>query len=259
MTDQGDISNNRVVTDSMLNANNAALAGESMIVVGGAGTGKTQWIREITKSLTKLGREVLVVAPTGTAAIRANGFTIHRAFGIGAKPGIEFEMNVSMTSQLNSVVGSIDTLIIDEISMVSAPMLDQIAMRLKATQQQRIAPSDQEFSKKFGNRQIILVGDPFQIKPVDKPPMILHLQENNYQSIWWFSAKSYDSKSLSHFEFRDHFRQDETEFLDHLSSLRHGKTSDQLYKFFKKRQTQNDYLDAELGGIFLVAKKNSTR
>ena len=59
MKDQGDIPNNRVVTDSMLNANNAALAGESMIVVGGAGTGKTQWIREITKSLTKLGREVL--------------------------------------------------------------------------------------------------------------------------------------------------------------------------------------------------------
>jgi hypothetical protein len=254
VTDKRVKKSERVVTESMRNATKAALAGESMIVIGGAGTGKTQWIREIANSLVELGRDVLVVAPTATAAIRANGFTIHRAFGIAAKPGIEFETSVSMPSQLNSVVGSIDTLIIDEISMISAPMLDQIAMRLRATQRQRIAPSDQEISKHFGNRQIILVGDPFQIKPVSKH-IAPYLPEFGYKSIWWFSAKSYDSTSLRHVELRDHFRQDDTEFLDHLISLRHGKTTDQLFEFFKKRQQQNDYSENELAGISLVAKK----
>ena len=218
----------------MVEASKAVANGDSMLVVGGAGTGKTWWLRQTVDHLRQQNKNVLVVAPTGNAAINCGGFTIHRAFDLRPTTNL-FSATAYLSPLIEGLLAEIDVLIIDEISMVPAPLLDQVALRLQKTRGSRDASDLDGFSHAFGGRQVILVGDPFQIQPIKNGDMGMHLEEFGYKSIWWFSSKTYDPSKLRHIEFRHNFRQDDSQYIDALTNLRRGRTLLKIFDFFLKR------------------------
>jgi ATP-dependent exoDNAse (exonuclease V) alpha subunit len=145
-------------------------------VTGKAGTGKSTLVEHLRN---KSSKNIAVLAPTGVAAVNVEGQTIHSFFGF--KPGIAPE-NVKKTYRNRKLYKNLDTLIIDEISMVRADLLDCISVFLKLNGPQEDVP--------FGGVQIIMVGDLYQLPPV------LSREEKDfyklrYKTPYFFSANQY--------------------------------------------------------------------
>ena len=226
-------------TSEMVQAAKAIENGESILVCGGAGTGKTWFVADMVSQLRRQNKNVLVVAPTANAALNCDGFTIHSAFNLQPTTDL-FSDTANLSSSVEEILAEVDVLVIDEISMVSAQLLDQVALRLRKTRGSRDASDIDGFGHAFGSRQVILVGDPFQIQPIKKGDVEIHLEEFGYKSIWWFSAKSYDPSKLRHFEFKENFRQqDAPQYLDALNNLRRGRKILKDFDFFRKRHSSH--------------------
>lgn len=243
-------------TPQMRSALDAAIAGESLLVIGGAGTGKTWWIHQTVPVLTALGKNVLVVTYTGAAAIRINAVTIHRAFGMRPEKSMLEYRETNVSRKVLDMLSIVDVVIIDEISMVSSPVLDQIANRLSSSAQTsgNLSASKQKFNENFGGRQLILVGDPYQLPPLSKNPTLEHAREYGYRSLWWFDSKSYHAESLKHFEFDVHFRQTEREFIEILSTLRTGELNANHVPFFRTRHESIVQFKSSDDPVHLVSK-----
>ena len=178
-------------------------------LTGAAGTGKTTLIERVVDecSLRKI-----VVAPTGVAALNIGGSTINSAFRIGFDtfPVIQ----ESNDPRFKKLLKKLELLIIDEISMVRAPMLDAISETLKL---------HRDSSEPFGGVHVLACGDLFQLPPVVKD----HEEEaiyEKYESIYFFSAKSFkEIESPSFYELTYSFRQsDDNNFYDLLNNIRLG-------------------------------------
>lgn len=135
---------------------------ENMFITGGAGTGKTHFLSYLKLRLENENKTFGVVAPTGTAALLVSGMTIQSFFGIGIDT-IEtkslFALITFMSVVRKDVLQRLDTLIIDEISMLHPMLLITIDYILKVLRNQ---------DTPFGGVQMIFIGDFFQLKPVDK-------------------------------------------------------------------------------------------
>ena len=125
---------------------------KSILLLGKPGTGKSTFIKYIKNNVEK---NIVVVAPTGIAAININGQTIHSLFKF--PPQLLIDIDIETSHELNSLIKRIKTIIIDEISMVSADKIDAIDRFLK---------HHKENDKPFGGIQIVCVGDLFQLPPV---------------------------------------------------------------------------------------------
>ena len=145
-----------VLTDEFRHALELLAGGRHVFLTGKAGTGKSTLIRLF---MAETNRNVVVVAPTGIAALNVDGYTIHRLFGFRTTTTLDDVRNGAYRpGRFAKTLASLQTLIVDEASMVRADVFDMVALALS-----RFGP---EPGTPFGGVQIVLVGDLYQLPPV---------------------------------------------------------------------------------------------
>lgn len=192
--------------------------GVSVFLTGKAGTGKTTFLHDIVASTTK---RHAVVAPTGVAAINAGGVTIHSFFQLPFDPYLpdvkelvtEYQMPErykALNKNKQNIIRTLELLIIDEVSMVRADLLDAIDMTLR-----RVRRS----SRPFGGVQLLLIGDVHQLSPVvteaERPYM-----ERVYPSPYFFASKALQQIKYVTIELTKVYRQQDAAFVDLLNHVR---------------------------------------
>ena len=190
---------------------------KNLLLHGGAGTGKSAKIKELVTHL----ENVVVVAPTGTAALNLGedvaASTIHSLFGFKlGLLGSDTSWVQSMSSQRKQKLSLIDTLVIDEISMVNADVMDAINFSLQAAKKNH---------RPFGGARLILVGDLYQLPPVlsSKDKELADYVKRTYGTFWFFNAKVWNASDFDVLELDKYYRQT-GEFLESLKRLRIGGT-----------------------------------
>jgi hypothetical protein len=188
---------------------------QHIFLTGKAGTGKTTFLKYVREHSDK---KMLVAAPTGVAAINAGGVTLHSLFQLPFEPyipGAGYRENTTryrMTTQKIDLLKSADTLVIDEISMVRADLLDAVDNALR-----RYRSSWQP----FGGVQMLYIGDVFQLPPVAKEEEWALLAPY-YQSQFFFHAKAWLQAPPLYIELKKIYRQKEQRFIDLLNKVRRG-------------------------------------
>jgi ATP-dependent DNA helicase PIF1 len=205
-----------VLTDEFRTALSLLEQGESIFLTGKAGTGKSTLIREF---LSRTSRNAVVAAPTGIAALNVDGYTIHRLFSFTPTVTVEHVRSEDYyPRKFGRVLSKIDTLIVDEASMVRADIFDCMATALE-----RFGPRPGE---RFGGVQIVLVGDLFQLPPVVTEPE-KHYFSEVYDSPFFFSARKYERHRFPVVELTTVFRQvGDSQLVDILNSVRDGSLDD---------------------------------
>ncbi|MCQ2147325.1 MAG: PIF1 family DEAD/DEAH box helicase [Bacteroidales bacterium] len=198
--------------------------GLSVYLTGKAGTGKTTFLRSIVENCPK---RCAVVAPTGVAAINAGGVTIHSFFQLPLCPYLpdvkelvtEYQLPEKEShykkSQIN-LFRSLDLLIIDEISMVRADILDAIDFRLRTFRRNQ---------KPFGGVQLLMIGDIQQLPPVVKDSEKQYY-DKVYPSPFFFFSKALQNTPYITLQLETVFRQRSQTFVDILNDVRSGTPSD---------------------------------
>jgi ATP-dependent DNA helicase PIF1 len=171
-------------------------AGRNVFLTGKAGTGKSTLVRHF---IANTNRKVVVAAPTGIAAINVGGFTIHSLFGFRPTTSLEdVQGDGYRPSRFTKTLRALETLIIDEASMVRADLFDMVASALK-----RFGPNP---ALAFGGVQIILVGDLYQL-----PPVVTDGEEEffrtRYQTPYFFSADTFTPANFPTISLSKVFRQ----------------------------------------------------
>ncbi|MBI2090525.1 MAG: AAA family ATPase [Deltaproteobacteria bacterium] len=217
----------------------------NLFVTGRAGTGKStllQYFRETTR------KNVVVLAPTGVAAVNVGGETIHSFFRF--KPDITPDRVKKLGQTKQELFQKIDTLIVDEISMVRADLLDAVA---KFLQLNRPTPR-----RPFGGAQMVLFGDLYQL-----PPVVQRKEEelfrSHYESPYFFSAKSFDSLRLEWVDLTKVFRQTDDAFLDILNRIRNGTVLDEDLARLNSRVREEIEFDSLDEFVFLTTTNDRAR
>ena len=196
--------------------------GRSVFLTGKAGTGKTTFLKYVTRTTSK---RFVVLAPTGVAAINAGGSTIHSFFQLPLCPYLpdvkdlvtEYQMPQkyrSLRKERIRIIRTLDLLIIDEISMVRADLLDAVDMMLR-----RYRRSE----KPFGGVQLLMIGDAQQLSPVVKDSERPYLSQV-YPSPYFFHSRALRSLPYVTIELQKVHRQQDAQFLDILNSIRENKS-----------------------------------
>lgn len=202
----------------------------SIFITGKAGTGKTTFLRNLRAQTHK---QMVVVAPTGVAAINAEGVTIHSFFQLPLSPFIptlEGQKNLISKSKLRNekrrILRQIEVLVIDEISMVRCDVLDEIDTILRFVRHRKSEP--------FGGIQVILIGDLYQL-----PPVVLSEEWNLlrpfYPTPYFFDSHVIRENPPIHIELDKIFRQTEADFIQLLNEVRNNQLSEQGYKLLQNR------------------------
>ena len=187
-----------------------------ILLLGSAGTGKSTFI-QIAKN--KLKKNIAVVAPTGIAALNAGGRTVHSFFRIDPRQLIPTPTYLTGTTAL--VVEKLDLLIIDEISMLNAPLLDAISSSLKM---------NKKSSLPFGGLSVLACGDIFQLEPVVKKQE-RDILLNQYPTHFFFGAHCLHDLVPTIFQLNKSFRHEsDTKYLKLLDNIRLGQNLDQTIK-----------------------------
>ena len=188
--------------------------GQNIFLTGKAGTGKTTFLKSLKE---KSPKRMIVVAPTGVAAINAGGVTIHSFFQLSFAPqiGIEREQTGQMrfTREKINIIRSLDLLVIDEISMVRADILDAV---------DRVLRRFKNRNKPFGGAQVLMIGDLQQLAPVVKNEEWALLKKE-YETMYFFSSKVLRETSFVSIELNHVFRQQDDLFISVLNKVRDNK------------------------------------
>ncbi len=188
----------------------------NIFLTGKAGTGKTTFLHNLRRSTHK---RMIVTAPTGVAAINAGGVTLHSFFQLPFGPYVPGSEAYGRNSQHRlgrekiNVVGSLDLLVIDEISMVRADLLDGVDEVLR-----RYRRSDLP----FGGVQLLMIGDLQQLSPVVKEDDWAILREF-YDSMYFFGCHALGLSDLVVIELKHIYRQSDTRFIDLLNRVRENR------------------------------------
>lgn len=198
-----------------------------VFITGRAGTGKSTFIELLKNKLTNFA----VVSPTGVAALNVGGQTIHSFFQL--RHG-HIDISRIFPVKYNQKYLALETLIIDEISMVRADMLDVIDMFLKVNRSCRSLP--------FGGVQVIAVGDLFQLPPIVAGAEEKAFIEDSYKgNPFFFSAKCLTEVNINRIEFKEIFRQKEQDFINLLNGVREGKDIDKVITSLNSRVFPSDH------------------
>lgn len=186
----------------------------NLFLTGKAGTGKTTFLRDV-KRYTK--KKHVVLAPTGVAAVNAGAMTIHSFFQFGFGPYVkgisEPKPNFNLNKQKLELIRNLDMIIIDEISMVRADLLDHISDEL-----QRIRKNFQP----FGGVQMVMIGDLQQLPPVVNS-VEGDILNRHYKSLYFFGCKALQNSDYYCIELKNVYRQTEQHFIDLLNRARTGE------------------------------------
>jgi ATP-dependent DNA helicase PIF1 len=190
------------------NAARSALEGGAPIVLltGRAGTGKSYFIRGLTRSQPI---PTALLAPTGLAAMNIGGQTVHSFFGFPPRPLIGLSEKPSWF--FTQTARRLKRLIIDEVSMLRADVLDAMDSHLRTARRSQ---------KPFGGVQMLLVGDFYQLPPVVRGDEGRMLEEAGYPSPFAFSAHVLRNHDVARFDLETVHRQTDQDFIDMLSAIR---------------------------------------
>ena len=200
----------------------------NLFITGKAGTGKTTFLRSVKENSHK---RMVVVAPTGVAAINAKGVTIHSFFQMPFGPILPNQISHASNQQRRfsktkiDIIKSLDLVIIDEISMVRADVLDGIDQVLRRYKNKH---------KVFGGVQILMIGDLQQLAPVVKPNEWSLLKEH-YNTVYFFSSKAYQAASVVSIELQHIYRQKNADFIKILNEIRNDQLSETSAAILNKR------------------------
>lgn len=182
-------------------------AGNNLFITGRAGTGKSTLL-QLFRNTTR--KKTVVLAPTGIAALNVKGQTIHSFFGFPPRPISKRDIKRRRNRRLYK---NMEVLVIDEISMVRADMLDNIDYFLKVNRES-YAP--------FGGVQVVFFGDLFQLPPVVASDAERSLFEMRYETPYFFSSDIFEDESfqMEMIELHKVYRQDNRHFLSLLEAIR---------------------------------------
>ncbi len=221
----------------------------NVFLTGKAGTGKTTFLHKIKSQSLK---RMVVVAPTGVAAINAKGVTIHSFFQMPFSPilpnSIESKSNVQRKFNKTKIdiIRSLDLVVIDEISMVRADLLDGIDEVLRRYKNR---------NKVFGGVQILMIGDLQQLSPVVKPDE-WELLKSYYETVYFFSSKAFKESNAISIELKHIYRQDNQEFISILNEIRNDKLTPKSAEILNKRFNPNFIPPKNDGYITLTTHNN---
>jgi len=208
----------------------ALYTNRSIFLTGKAGTGKTTFLHNLKKTTKK---QIAVVAPTGVAAINAGGTTMHSFFQLSFTPFVptaEGRRNLidklKMQSNRRKVLQELELLVIDEISMVRADVLDSVDTILRHIRYRNNEP--------FGGVQVIFIGDMFQLSPVATDDEWRLLSEY-YQSPYFFHSQAILQKQPVYIELDKIYRQTNADFIQVLNEVRNNCLSDFGLKLLQSR------------------------
>lgn len=206
---------------------------ENLFITGKAGSGKSTFMRRIVKFLGKC----VIVAPTGVAALNAGGQTIHSFFSLRNEPYIpSVERNmlsnkIDINNFVRSKVKNLDTIIIDEVSMVRPDLLDEVADILRQSKRSK---------EPFGGVRLIMFGDLSQLPPVVTDDDFV---DKYYESRFFFSSKALRASGYSVITFNKVFRQKDPRMISVLEDIRRGNISDDTREILESRVKSPDNMD----------------
>ncbi len=221
--------------------------GVSIFLTGKAGTGKTTFLKEVMKNSAKTA---VVVAPTGVAAINAGGVTIHSFFQISPAPyipGAETRDNYAFSKHKLRVIRSIDLLVIDEISMVRADLLDAIDNALRKYRRD---------SRPFGGVQLLMIGDLQQLAPV-VTPRDEEILRDHYSTPYFFGSRALSQIPYVTIRLEKVFRQQNLDFVELLNHVRDNRLTDSDRRMLNGRLNPAFIPDTESGYIRLTTHNSS--
>lgn len=186
---------------------------QSFFLTGKAGTGKSTFLKHIVETVSK---DFVVVAPTGIAAVNVGGVTIHSFFQFPLRPLLPEDEDIKIfwkDSEKRKIISAMETLIIDEISMVRADLIDGIDYSLRKNGGNPNLP--------FGGKQVVFVGDIFQLEPVTiKNSGEQKIISEIYGSSYFYNAKVFERVSLFTVELQKVYRQTDSTFISLLDKVR---------------------------------------
>lgn len=216
----------------------------SFFLTGRAGTGKTTFLRKVQQMVDK---QFITLAPTGVAAILAGGDTIHSFFGLPMDVCTPGTMGKMSEARIQTLLHT-DTIIIDEVSMVRCDIIDAIDYTMRKTLRSM---------QPFGGKQVIFVGDMFQLPPVVKQGAERELMHDLYHTddFFFYKANAIKRMRLVKIEFQKVYRQEDEDFLHILENVRLNRTTPENLMHLNGRVGQPTKED---GMVITLASVNKT-
>ncbi|MDR2691165.1 MAG: HRDC domain-containing protein [Dysgonamonadaceae bacterium] len=223
-------------------SNYVQYTGQHIFLTGKAGTGKTTFLHHLREHPLK---RMVIVAPTGVAAINARGVTIHSFFQLPFGPLIGFDRMKTDQMRFNrekvNIIRSLDLLVIDEISMVRADLLDAVDAVLRRFR---------THSKPFGGVQLLMIGDLQQLSPVVKEDE-RELLRDYYATPYFFSSRALRETSFVSIELTQVFRQQDNHFISILNQVRENRLDKSSLELLNQRYIPGFRPDEQEGYITL--------
>lgn len=216
----------------------------SFFLTGRAGTGKTTFLRKVQQMVDK---QFITLAPTGVAAILAGGDTIHSFFGLPMDVCTPGTMGKMSQTRILTLLHT-DTIIIDEVSMVRCDIIDAIDYTMRKVLRT---------TKPFGGKQIVFVGDMFQLPPVVKQGAERELMRDLYHTndFFFYKANAIKRLRLVKIEFQKIYRQEDKKFLHILENIRLNKVTPEDLMYLNEHVGQPTEKD---GAVITLASVNKT-
>lgn len=236
---QADISSIKLSNEQSEVFNLLETTNENYYITGKAGTGKSVLLQYFVENS---GKRIVVVAPTGVAALNVGGQTIHSFFKMPFD--IDFD-DLRVDYKLREILRNIDTVVIDEVSMVRVDLMEAISKKLQ------IARKNDE---PFGGVQMVMFGDLYQLPPVVTDGELDRYFKHNFGGYYFFNAQSIKNSGLKIYELNIIFRQKDHEFKKILNSIRNGVLKESDMEILNQR------LEAEKpdSGYITLAGHNAT-
>jgi hypothetical protein len=232
----------------------------SIFLTGKAGTGKTTFLRHLVQTTHK---QTVIVAPTGIAALNAGGVTIHSffqlpfgafipEFGAGtASDSLKIESkstllhHFKMNNARRSMFRNLELLVIDEVSMLRADLLDAMDWTLRNVRKNNVP---------YGGVQVLFIGDLLQLPPVIKQQEWTHLSKH-YRGMYFFHAKVVSEMPPLYVELEKVYRQEDPTFLNLLNNLRNNAITDADIQLLNKH-VQPDFQPEKEDGYITLTTHN---
>lgn len=226
--------------------------GSHIFLTGKAGTGKTTFLHSLKENTAK---RMIITAPTGVAAINAGGVTLHSFFQLPFGPFIpgsdSYEKNRTrmfrFSREKRQIIKSLDLLVIDEISMVRADLLDSVDDILR-----RHRRNDQP----FGGVQLLMIGDLHQLSPVAKQDE-WQLLQHHYESVYFFNSHALGRTELLTIELNHIYRQSDARFIELLNQVRDNRLDPPSIERLNQRYIEN-FTPADDQGYITLTTHNSS-
>lgn len=198
--------------------------GESVFITGRAGTGKSTLLRYF-KDTTR--RSVVVLAPTGVAALNIGGQTIHSFFGLKPRDFLDPDEVEPPRGRSVLLMRMLKTLVIDEVSMVRADILECLDRKLRLARSRPHEP--------FGGVQLVLIGDPFQLPPVVHDATVREHFEQRFGGPWFFKSPVLREAKLRLIELQKNYRQADPYFIGLLNAVRENRLDQESLEMLNSR------------------------